>query len=62
MITDLASPHLNFLDSEFHRDKFLDSHISIISIQIMNASEHKSYENLSFEKRSALKDLTSNLM
>ena len=27
----------------------------------MNASEHKSYENLSFEERSVLKDLRSNL-
>ena len=42
-----------------NRDKFLDSYISIITSEIMNNPEHKSYENLSFEERSALKDVKS---
>ena len=37
-----------------NRDKFLDSYISIITSEIMNAPEHKSYGNLSFEERSVL--------
>ena len=44
-----------------NRDKFLDSYISTITSDIMNAPEHKSYGNLSFEERSALKDLKSNV-
>ena len=44
-----------------NRDKFIDSYISIITSEIMNAPEHKSYGNLSFEERSALKDLKSNV-
>ena len=44
-----------------NRDKFLDSYISIINSEIMNATEHESYGNLSFEERSALKDLKSNV-
>ena len=44
-----------------NRDKFLDSYISTITSEIMNAPEYKSYENLSFEERSALKDLKSNV-
>ena len=44
-----------------NRDKFLDSYISTITSEIMNAPEHKSYGNLSFEERSALKDLKSNV-
>ena len=44
-----------------NRDKYLDSHISIIISEIMNAREHNSYGNLSFEERSALKDHKSNL-
>ena len=44
-----------------NRDKFLDSYILIITSEIMNAPEHKSYGNLSFEERSALKDLKSNV-
>ena len=44
-----------------NRDKFIESYIPIISSEIMNNPEHKSYGNLSFEERSALKDLKSNL-
>ena len=44
-----------------NRDKFLDSYISIISSEIMNATEHRIYGNLSFEERSSLKDLKSYL-
>ena len=43
------------------RDKFIDSYILIITSEIMNATEHESYGNLSFEERSALKDLKSNV-
>ena len=39
-----------------NRDKFLDSYSLIITCE-MNAPEHKCYGNLSFEERSALKDL-----
>ena len=39
----------------------LDSYISIITSEIMNAPEHISCGNLSFEERSALKDLRSKL-
>ena len=44
-----------------NRNKFLNSNISIITSEIMNAPEHKSYDNLSFEEHSTLKDLKSNL-
>ena len=44
-----------------NRDKFIDSYISIITSEIMNAPEDKSYVNLSFEESYALKDLKSNL-
>ena len=33
-----------------NRDKFLNSYISIITSEIMNAPEHRSYGNLSFEE------------
>ena len=62
MIADLTSSVINLPGLHFsNRDKFLDSCISIITSEIMNAPEHKSYGNLSFEERSALKDLKSNL-
>ena len=43
-----------------NRHKFLYSYISIITSEITNVPEHKSYENLSFEERSSLNDLKSN--
>ena len=44
-----------------NRDKFLDSYISIITSERMNAPEHRSYGNMSFEERSALKNLKCNV-
>ena len=40
---------------------FVESHNSINTSEIMNAPEHRSYGNRSFEELSALKDLKSNV-
>ena len=45
----------------FNRDKFVDSYISMITSEIINAPEHRTYGNLSFVELSAMKDLKSNL-